>query len=322
VLVLWLYLLGEENVQLEQELDAFNQNQDSLITIGVFDGVHLGHKYLISQLKELAQKQGFRSVAITFDKHPQEVLTPASYPPYLIDISEKTDLLKKEGIDALVVLTFTRELAVYSARSFLKLLQTKLGMRGLVIGPDFALGRNNEGNIQTIRKLGEEMDFSVTIVPPVMINGEIVSSTSIRNYLVEGMMEKVKKFLGRPFSLHGMVIHGKARGTGLGFPTVNLNVLPGQALPSDGVYATKTYLDDKSWNSITNIGNNPTFGDTGHSIETFLLNFNADLYYHEIKIEFIHKIRNEIKFKGIEQLQKQISEDIKQVNLIYSNQDN
>lgn len=308
-------------MQLEQELDAFSQNQDSLITIGVFDGVHLGHKYLVSQLKELAQKQGFRSVIITFDKHPQEILTPSSHPPFLIDISDKTILLQNEGIDSLIVLTFTKELAAFGARDFLKLLQSKLGMRGLVIGPDFVLGRNNEGNIQAIRYLGQEMNFSVTVVPPVMIDGEIVSSTSIRNYLAEGKMEMANKFLGRPFSLHGMVIHGKARGTGLGFPTVNLNVLPGQALPGDGVYVTKTYLDDASWSSVTNIGDNPTFGDTGHSIETFLLNYNSDLYYHEIKIEFIKKIRNEIKFSGVEQLKKQISEDIKQVNLIYSNQD-
>jgi riboflavin kinase / FMN adenylyltransferase len=322
VLVLWLYLPGDKVVQLEQELDGFDQSQDSLITIGVFDGVHLGHKYLIYQLKDLAQKQGYRSIVITFDKHPQEILTPSSFPLFLTDSSEKTLLIKNENIRDLIVLSFTPELAGYSAREFLKLLKQKLGMRGLVIGPDFALGRNHAGNIQTIRSLASEMDFSVTIVPPVMLNGEIVSSTSIRKSLLDGDVEKANKLLGRPFSLHGKVIHGKARGSGLlGYPTVNLNVLKGQALPGDGVYVTRTSLDDQSYDSVTNIGFNPTFGNTDRTIETFLLNYHNDLYYREIKLQFFHKIRNEIKFNSIEQLKDQISQDIKQVEVILSNKE-
>jgi riboflavin kinase / FMN adenylyltransferase len=316
VLVLWLYLLGEENVQLEQELVGFNHDRDSLITIGVFDGVHLGHKFLISQLKELAQKQGFRSVVITFDKHPQEILTPQSHPLFLTDSSDKAYLLNSEGVDAVIVLAFTKELANYSAREFLNLLITKLNMRGLVIGPDFSLGRNNEGNIQAIRRLSSEMRFSLTVVPPVKIDGEIVSSTSIRNALASGNMEKVQKLMSRPFSLRGRVIHGTGRGAALGFPTVNLDVLSSQALPSDGVYATKVLLDGKYYPSITNIGFNPTFQNSERTVETFLLDYHNDLYLREIKIEFIHKIRQEMKFKEVDELKKQIAEDIKQVNNI------
>ncbi len=230
-------------MQLEQELAEFQQDRDSLITIGVFDGVHLGHKYLINQLKELARQQGLRSVVITFHKHPQEILAPHSQPPFLTDSSEKADLLKKEGVDSVIILTFTKKLSQMNAREFLNLLKTKLRMRGLVIGPDFALGRNNEGNIPTLRKLGAEMGFSLTVIPPAMKNGEIVSSTAIRNALAEGNMEKVQLLMGRRFGLHGKVIHGKGRGTGLGFPTVNLDMLPGQAIPGDGVYATLAYVD-------------------------------------------------------------------------------
>jgi riboflavin kinase/FMN adenylyltransferase len=322
VLVLWLYLLGEENVQLEQELAGFNHDRDSLITIGVFDGVHLGHKYLISQLKELANEQGFRSVVITFDKHPQEILTPMSHPLFLVDASEKATLLKKENVDDVIVLTFTKELANYSARDFLVLLKTNLNMRGLVVGPDFALGRNNEGNIRTIKPLASEMNVSVTVIPPVIIDDEIVSSTSIRRALVEGNMEKVQKLMGRPFSLHGPVIHGKGRGTGLGYPTINLDVLPGQALPSDGVYATLAFLDQNVYSSVTNIGKNPTFGNSDRTVETFLLNYHNNLYARNIKVAFVHKIRSEIKFQDIEQLKNQISLDIKQAGIILTDLNN
>jgi riboflavin kinase / FMN adenylyltransferase len=154
-----------------------------------------------------------------------------------------------------------------------------------------------------------------------MIDSEIVSSTSIRNLLAEGKIDKVAKLLGRPFVLHGTVVHGKARGTILGFPTLNLNITPGQALPGDGVYATRTLFNGRSWDSVTNVGINPTFGDTGHTVETFLLNYHADLYFHEIRVEFVRKIRNEIKFNDIEQLKKQISEDVNQVISLYSNKD-
>jgi len=303
-------------VQLEQELVGFNHNLDSLITIGVFDGVHLGHKYLISQLKQLAQEQGFQSVVITFDRHPQEVLTPLNHPPFLIDISEKTSLLNNEGVDSVIVLTFTRGLANYSAKDFLNLLKSKLHMRGLVIGPDFALGRHNEGNIETIRRFSHEMNFSVTVIPPATIGNEIISSTSIRNALAEGNMDKVQRLLGRPFDLHGQVIHGKGRGTGLGFPTINLNILSGQALPEDGVYATRVYIKGKTYKCVTNIGYNPTFTNTERSVETFILNYHNNLYQEEVKIEFIQKIRDETRFANIEDLKKQISKDIEKTEII------
>ena len=154
-------------MQVEQELNGFLPAGDSLVTIGVFDGVHLGHKYLISKLKELAGQQGLHSVVVTFHKHPQEVLAPESQPPFLTDAVEKADLLKKEGVDGVIVLTFTSQLSQLNAREFISLLQKKLRMRGLVIGPDFALGRQAEGNIPALRRLGSEMGFSVTVIPPV-----------------------------------------------------------------------------------------------------------------------------------------------------------
>lgn len=297
-------------MQVERELAGFSPKCDSLITIGVFDGVHLGHKHLISKVKELASQQGLCSIAITFDKHPQEILTPQTQPPFLTDATEKADLLKKEGVDAVIVLTFTEELSRLSARQFILLLQQELRLKGLVIGPDFALGHKGEGNIPFLRQLGIELGFSVTVIPPVRNNGDIVSSTAIRKAMADGDMEKVCRLMGRPFSLHGNVVRGKGRGVGLGFPTVNLNISPGQAIPPDGVYATLAHLDHESYPSVTNVGMNPTFNNTERTIESYLLDYHDNLYGRLVKIDFIHKLRNEIKFKDAQELTQQIARDI------------
>lgn len=303
-------------MQVEQELAGFTPDRGSIITIGVFDGVHLGHKNLISHTKELASQQGLCSIIITFDKHPQEILTPESHPPFLTDTAEKTSLLKKEGTDAVIVLTFTPELSRLGAREFVSLLQQKLLMKGLVIGPDFALGKQGEGNIPTLKQLGSEMGFTVTVISPVKINGEIVSSTVIRKAMASGDMEKVRRLMGRPFSLHGKVIHGHGRGTGLGFPTVNLDILPGQSLPPDGVFATLARVDNRTFDSVTNIGCNPTFGQNKRTVESFLLDFRNNLYEHEVKIDFIRKLRGETKFNSPEELVKQIYKDISEARRI------
>jgi riboflavin kinase / FMN adenylyltransferase len=306
-------------VQVDQELAGYWQNRDSLITIGVFDGVHLGHKYLISKLKELAEPQGLRSIIITFDQHPQRIINPASHPLFLTDTSQKTTLLKNEKTDAVIVLSFTPELAALDPREFISLLQMHLRMKGLVVGPDFALGKNNQGNIGALNALGGELGFSVTVIPPVQIKGEIVSSTAIRNAMAAGDMPKVHNLMSRPFSLHGRVIHGKGRGAELGFPTVNLNVSSGQALPGDGVYATQAYTADKSYSSVTNVGKNPTFGKNDRTVEAFLLDFHDILYRHEVKIDFIQKLRGEIKFASGEHLKSQIARDILHARAILKN---
>ncbi len=202
------------------------------------------------------------------------------------------------------------------AREFISLLRTQLGMQGLVIGPDFALGRNGEGDIPTLRNLGNELGFAVTVIPPVKANGEIVSSTAIRSALADGDMEKVLRFMGRPFGLHGKVVHGKGRGVGLGFPTVNLDILPGQAIPGDGVYATRAYVDNRIYPSVTNVGMNPTFGINERTIESYLLDFRNSLYEHEVRVDFIHKLRDEIKFENSQELVKQITEDVRQTRII------
>jgi len=305
----------------EEELAKFSSKKDMLLTIGVFDGVHLGHRYLISRLKELAQQQGLVSGVITFRQHPQEVLSPQTKLPFLTNVDQRTILFKNEGVEVIIPLSFTPELAQLSPRQFLGLLEKYLRMRGLVIGPDFALGRNREGDADALRRLEQEMGFSVTVVPPIIINGEVVSSTAIRKALAEGDMKRVQNLFGRPFRLQGRVTTGARRGIELGFPTANLDISPQQALPAEGVYVSQAYIDDQEHPAMTNIGKRPTFGGGQRLVEVYLLDYHGDLYGQELAIDIIERLRDEKKFDTPEQLKKQIAKDIKQGIAILKNRE-
>ena len=297
---------------IEEELARLSPNKDMLLAIGVFDGVHLGHKYLISQLIEQARQQNLLSGVVTFRQHPQEVLAPQTKLPFLTDLIERSNLLKSEGIEAVIPLSFTTELAQLTARQFVNLLKKYLRMRGLVIGPDFVLGRDREGNADTLRVLGQEMNFAVTVVPPVMINGEVVSSTAIREALAGGDMKKVHALGGRPFSLHGQVVSGTGRGIKLGFPTANLDIDSDQAIPVDGVYATWVYINGRAYPSMTYVGKNPTFGGSEHMVEVYVLDYHDDLYGRELRIDIMERLRGDKQFNTAEELKKQIAGDVKQ----------
>ncbi len=294
----------------EEELAEFASEKDTLLTIGVFDGVHLGHQYLISQLREHARQEHWLSGVVTFRQHPRAVLSSRPELPYLTSLAQKVNLIKNEGVDLVVTLSFTTELAPLSARQFVELLKKHLRMRGLILGADFVLGRNREGNVDNLRKLGQEMDFSVTVIPPLRINNAVVSSTAVREALAAGDMEKVVSLIGRPFSLEGQVIHGAGQGAKLGFPTANLAVDSAQALPADGIYATWAYVDDQTYQSMTNIGRRPTFGDNGRTVETYILNYAGNLYGRQLKIDIVERLRPEQRFDSVEELKKQITEDI------------
>ncbi len=305
-------------MSVEAELARLSPDKDMLLTIGVFDGVHLGHKYLISQLVEQSRQQDLLSGVVTFHQHPQEVLTAEVKLPFLTDLAERSRLLKNEGVGVIIPLSFTSELARLGARRFVSLLKKHLRMRGLVIGHDFALGQNREGNADTLRRLGQEMEFSVTVVPPMTINGEVASSTAIREALNAGDMERVCAMAGRPFSLHGQVTSGTGRGVELGFPTANLDIDPEQAVPADGVYATWGYINGKAYQSMTYIGKAPTFGGSKRSVEVYVLDYSNDLYGRELKIDIIDKLRGDRQFDTAEELKKQIAEDVERGKAILS----
>ena len=298
-------------MQVETELAEFTPEKDMLLTIGVFDGVHLGHRHLIARLAGLAREQGLGSGVITFSRHPRGVLAPKSRLPFLTDIERRIELLRSEGVGAVIPLSFTPELAKLSPEEFLSLLKKRLRMQGLVIGPDFALGKNREGSADVLRRLGEEMGFSLTVVPPLTIDGEVVSSTAVRQALAEGDMKRAQKLMGRPFRLHGQVVKGDRRGAELGFPTANLDTEAEQALPADGVYTSRAYIDDQAYPAMTNIGLHPTFGGDRRLVEAYIMDYEGDLYGRDLAIDIIERLRGEIKFDSPEELKKQIAEDVK-----------
>jgi len=303
-------------MEIEQELANVTPQGETLLTIGVFDGVHAGHRYLLKRLQHRAAEKNLLSGVVTFNPHPQSVLHPDDQLPWLSSLDDRVTTLHQLGLNIVAVLTFTPKLSQLGARHFMSLLKKYLKMRGIMVGPDFTLGRAGEGNINLLRTLGDEMKFSVEVIPPYTINGEVVSSTLIRQALIQGDMKRVEKLMGHHFYLKGEVITSDKRGRVLGFPTANLDIKPQQALPDNGIYATVTQVDGKQFPSATNIGTRPTFGEGNKMVETHLLNYKGNLYGKEIKVEFVRKLRNEQRFPSSEELKIRIEKDVREVETL------
>jgi len=303
-----------------EELARAAPGRDSAVTIGKFDGVHHGHQYLVRRLIELARAQGLASVAITFNPHPITVLRPGTPFTYLCPLEERVNLLRGLGVDSVAILSFTSQLAQLSARDFVSLLVQELHLRLLLVGPDFALGRNREGDIERLRALGEELGYQLEVAPlltedevsPRLTSGGKIGSRAIRAALAVGNMEAVTKLLGRPFSLRGPVVRGAARGKTLGFPTANIAIGLDQALPAFGIYVTLAHVCGKAYPSATSIGIRPTFEDPEPkpTIETYILDFEGDLYGKEMRLEILHRLRDEQRFNSPEALIAAMQVDI------------
>ena len=303
-------------MEFEQELASVTPQGETLLTIGVFDGVHAGHRYLLKKLQERAAERNLLSGVVTFSPHPQSVLHPRSQLPWLTSLEDRVGAFQRLGVSVVVVLTFTPKLAQLSAQEFISLIKKNLSMRGILVGPDFALGKGKEGNINLLRTLGCEMGFNVDVVPPFKINGEIVSSTLIRRALAEGDMRKVTKLMGRYFYLEGKIITSGKRGRVLGFPTANLDIKPQQALPENGIYATIAQVEGGHFPSATNVGIRPTFGTGEEMVETHLLNYKGNLYGKDMRVEFVQKLRDEQRFPSPEELRTQIEKDVREIEAI------
>jgi riboflavin kinase/FMN adenylyltransferase len=304
-------------VQLDSDLSSFAPERETLLTIGVFDGVHLGHRHLIRKLTQRAAEGNFLSGVVTFNSNPKAVLSPRTKLARLTTLEERATLLKSLGVDLVVPITFTTEVAALSAREFVIYLQKYLKVRGLVIGPNFALGRGREGNAAVLQSLGQELGFTVEVVKPLMVEDTLVSSTAVREALARGDMKTTNRLLGRYFSLTGPVAGGFERGHSiLGFPTANIQLEPDQALPEDGVYATLAHVGDKVYQSVTNIGVKPTFGKGARTVEVHILDFTGDLYGRKLTIELVERLRAEMKFAGPEELAAQIKQDVEQAKTV------
>ena len=299
-------------MRIEQELEQAQNDKDSVLTIGVFDGVHRGHQSLIAKVIAEASEIGAASGVLTFRNHPDSVLNPDFKPQYITSIEERIRLIQGLGVEFVAPVTFDKEVAGLRARKFAKLLRSKLRMRGLVVGPDFAMGYKREGNVEALSSLGEEIGFSVSVVDLLSEGGDAVHSTSIRKAIVEGSVNKAAKNLGRHFSISGTVVAGQKLGRTLGFPTANLEVGPDMAIPGNGIYATRAFVDGECHMAATSIGTRPTFDGKGRTIEAFLLGFDKNLYNRQLRLEFVQRLRDELKFDSVDDLLKQMELDVEQ----------
>jgi riboflavin kinase/FMN adenylyltransferase len=302
--------MSESPILAREELSRAALGRDSAVAIGVFDGVHRGHRYLIGRMVERGRQEGLATMVVTFHPHPRLVVQPQTALTYLCGLEERIELLRELGVDSVAILSFTSELAQLSAREFVSLLVDELRMKLLVVGSDFALGRGREGDARALAVIGREMGFAVEEIPLLAADAEKVGSSAVRLALARGDMETVASLLGRLFSLRGPVVRGAERGKSLGFPTANIAFGLDRALPAFGVYVTRAYLGEGTYPAVTNIGLRPTFGEDKPTVETYILDFEGELHGRELRIELLHRLRGEMRFPNVDALKEQIEKDI------------
>lgn len=297
--------------------------QDAWLTIGSFDGVHLGHQQIINEITSGAQAVGAPAVVLTFYPHPSVVLRGPRESFYLTTQEKKAALLEALGVDILIIQPFNREVSSISARDFVNQLYTHLKMQQLWIGHDFALGHNREGTFPVLEEYGKELGFKVQALDAFRIEGEVVSSSCVRRCLEAGQVEQATKLLGRPFSLSGLVEKGDGRGHKIGSPTANLAIPKELAVPAAGVYAGRVNLDDKTYRAVSNIGVRPTFEEqtAAARVEAHILDFEKNIYGEEIELEFVAHLRDERRFPDVDALKAQIQVDIRQAEALFTKQE-
>lgn len=283
-----------------------------VLTVGAFDGIHVAHRALIAGVVMRARELDGQAVVVTFDPHPDSVVKPGKTIALLTDVQEKQALVAELRADFLVIQPFTPEFAQLSAEHFVEKLLSGGDVREIHIGEDFVFGHKAQGNVARLREIGYERGFSVKALAPLEIDDRIVSSTLIRKLISEGNVEQANRLLGRTYSLKGPVVQGFKRGRTIGFPTANMVVGENFAVPSNGVYATITTIADETAPrpSVTNIGTRPTFDNGVRSIETYILDYEGDLYDKTIKVEFVQKLRDEQKFASVEAIKAQLAQDV------------
>ena len=304
-------------MEIIDDLSSANLNSDTILTVGAFDGVHRGHQHLIQQMVEEARQTKRLAGLITFYPHPSAVLWPYNPTRYLSTPGEKAALLERSGLGILAILPFDQEMARTSARDFIELVSQHLHMVELWVGEDFALGRAREGDVEALRAMGQELGFAVRVIEPLTWQGQIISSTRIRSLLLKGKVRQATQLLGRYPSLAGEVVRGSQRGHCLGFPTANLEVRKERVVPADGIYAVYARLGEERHLGVANVGVRPSFEIGGQRIvEVHILDFEEDIYGCDLVVEFVERLRDELRFTDIEELKAQIERDIAQARHI------
>lgn len=290
---------------------TYQNDRQSVVTIGTFDGVHLGHKTILKRLVETGKKEDLDSVVLTFFPHPRMVLQQNSDIKLINTIDERTDLLEKTGLNHLIIHPFTHAFSRLTALEYVRdILVNRLKAKKIIIGYDHRFGRNRNANIENLKEFGEIYDFEVEEISAKELDDVAISSTKIRKALNEGDIETANNYLGYNFMVSGEIVRGKALGRTINYPTANLNLKEKYKLvPKNGVYVVQSIIDTKKVFGITSIGTNPTVGGKEKTIETYFLNFNKDLYEKELTIEFLKHIRDEATFDSIEILRQEIIKD-------------
>lgn len=295
-------IIGIENIH--------RKFRNPVLTLGNFDGVHLGHQRIFKELVEEAQKIDGEAIVITFDPHPLRILDPQKCPPLITPFKKKLMLVERLGVDVVIVATFDLDLANLTPEAFVRqVLVDKIGVKKILVGYNYFFGKDRKGNVEMLKRLGEKCGFEVKVIDAMTVNDIPVSSSKIREFIQSGKMAEAAQLLGRNYLLIGKVIWGADRGKKLGFPTANLEVLNG-LYPKTGVYAVEVIMGDKTYPGVADVGYNPTFGENPLSVEVHILDFSRDIYGEEIQLIFHQRIRDEKAFENPESLAQQIREDI------------
>ncbi|WBW94838.1 bifunctional riboflavin kinase/FAD synthetase [Oceanirhabdus sp. W0125-5] len=289
--------------------DDVGIHENTVIVLGSFDGIHIGHRKLIETAIEIGQMSRMKSMVYTFANHPLSVINSHRTPKLLMSNKVKIEYFEKLGVDILALIEFNKEFMEISPEDFIKLLTEKYGAKHIIVGYNYRFGYKNLGDVELLRSMQENLGFELHVVEPVKLGGTPVSSTFIRGLIIEGEISVANEFLGHSFVIDGKIIRGKQIGRTIGFPTINLDYNLENLVPRGGVYYTVAEIEGEYFKGITNVGYNPTVNGNKLSIETYLLDFNKDVYDYYFKLHFIERIRDEKKFENIELLKKQIQRD-------------
>ncbi|WP_322487792.1 bifunctional riboflavin kinase/FAD synthetase [Chloroflexus sp.] len=304
-------------MQIARDLTPGLANRATVLTIGRFDGVHLGHQQLIRTTVERARALDMLSAVLTWEPHPRAVLQPGQPLQLLSDLDEKIEQIRRLEPDLLIIAPFTEEIRRMAAVEYMARISAALPVREIWVGEDFAMGRGREGDIPRLMEIGRELGFAVGALSKYTVAGIPVSSSRIRELVLAGNVAGAGALLGRPFALRGIVIHGDGRGRQIGFPTANVQVSPDVALPANGVYACRAYLaTGEVVPAVTNIGIRPTFNGMRRVVEAYLLDWEGDLYDQPLRLELLMRLRNERKFNGIDELVAQIHHDVAEARAV------
>jgi len=296
-------------VEIVRSLAPGIAQRPTVLTMGKFDGVHLGHRQLIGTARSRAAELGLLSAVLTWEPHPNVVLRPDQPPQLLTSLEEKIDLIAALGPDLLIVAPFTEETKATGADAYMAQICAALPLRELWVGADFAMGRGRAGDVSSLMVIGRDLGFAVGAVSKVVMDGQSVSASRVRELLVLGDVTGAAALLDRPFGLRGVVVEGDKRGRTIGFPTANVQIRSNHVLPADGVYACRAHVDGVSLPAVTNVGMRPTFNGLRRTVEAHLLDWSGDLYGTSLFVEFLHRLRGEQKFSGIDALVAQIRND-------------